>query len=475
VQDKVAATIRTDSPELGADLPPLLALLDMPIDDPPWGRLDARQRHQRMLDAVKRLVLAASRRQPLLLVIEDLHWVDAATQAVLDTLVESLPAARVLLVVTYRPEYRHGWGSKTYYSQVRIDPLAPDGADTVLRRLLGSDPSLHPVVQRLHEQAGGNPFFLEETVRALVETRALIGERGAYRLAHAPDTIRLPSTVEAVLAARIERLPADERELLRWAAVIGTTVPAELLRVAVAWPEATIQRALSRLTAAELLYETRVVPDATYTFKHALTHQAAYDSLPQEERRPVHARVVEAIERTYRDRLAEHVEELAHHALRGELRDKAVDYLRRAGQKAAARSALVEARSWFEQALDRLEDAQRLANRAVEFLPPRSGFAIHAWHLLGDIATHPDRLDAERGEKHYRQALTLAEPSGMRPLVAHCHLGLGKLYRRAGEGSTARAHLATAVTMYREMDMGFWLEKAEGALACSGDASRFPR
>jgi tetratricopeptide (TPR) repeat protein len=304
-----------------------------------------------ILDAVKRLVLLESRHRPVLLVIEDLHWIDAATQAVLETLVESLAGTRVLLVVTYRPECRHGWGSKTYYSQVRIDPLSADGSDALLRWLLGSDPSLHPLVRRLHEQGGGNPFFLEEAVCALVETRVVIGDRGAYRLAQALDTIQVPSSVEAVLAGRIERLPVDGKVLLRSAAVIGRQVPAPLLRAVVTWPEEAIRRELAGLMAAELLYETRIVPDPEYTFKHALTQQVAYDGLLAEERRALHAQVVAAIERTYPDRLAEHVEELAHHAVRGGLHEKAVGYLRQAGLRSTARAAYREAILHLEQAL----------------------------------------------------------------------------------------------------------------------------
>ena len=152
---KVAATIRSEYLELAVDLAPLRALLDMPVDDAAWDRLEGPERHRRTLEAVTHLVLLESRRRPVLLVIEDLHWIDTETQVVLNTLVESLPAAQVLLIVNYRPEYRHEWGTRTYYSQLRIDPLSPDGAQTVLRELLGSDASLRPVMQRLLEQAGG--------------------------------------------------------------------------------------------------------------------------------------------------------------------------------------------------------------------------------------------------------------------------------------------------------------------------------
>ena len=170
---------------------PLLALLDVPVEDAAWQALDPPQRRQRTLDAVKRLLLRESQEQPLLLVFEDLHWIDAETQALLDSLVESLPTARLLLLVNYRPEYQHGWGSKTLLhascGSTRCPPRAPRSCS---QALLGDDPSLAPLKQLLIERTEGNPFFLEESVRTLVETGVLVGERGAYRLAQPLDEHR---------------------------------------------------------------------------------------------------------------------------------------------------------------------------------------------------------------------------------------------------------------------------------------------
>jgi tetratricopeptide (TPR) repeat protein len=580
----------------------------------------------------------------------------------------------------------------------------------------------------------------------LVETKALAGERRRYRLTQPVQAIQVPPTVQAMLASRIDRLAHEEKHLLQVASVIGKDVPFALLQTIAELPDETLRRELDHLQAAEFLDETRFYPEE-YSFKHALTHEVTYGSLLQERRRELHARIVAAIEMLHQDRLGEHIERLAHHALRGELREKAVAYLRQAGLKAAARSALTDARAWFEQALgavealpesrskleqafdirlelrpvlsqvgeirrmlerlreaesvaerlnddrrlgrvcafitnvhsllgeldaahasgvrglriaqalgdpgprilttvfleqahffrgeferavqlatdnlaalpvdctyesfgasvpasvmdrvwlamslshlgrfaeaaeyhaeairlaeptqhpftlgmaychpagtlyplqgdwararsllehgieviraaesivlpfasamassgwvlaqlgeagaalnrtreaeqllerqsasgfvgmrgwvyhslgrsylllDYLYDAQRLAERAVESSPSHHGFAPYGVHLLGDIATHPDRLDGEIGESHYRQALSLAEPRGMRPLVAHCHLGLGKLYRRTDKREQSQEHLATAATMYREMGMTYWLEKAEGEAA----------
>jgi DNA-binding NtrC family response regulator/tetratricopeptide (TPR) repeat protein len=334
-------------------LAPILDLLRvLPLDDA-FRDVDAGQRRKRTHDAVKQLFLAASMAQPLCLIIEDLHWIDSETQQVLDNLVNSITGSRVLLLVNYRPEYQHPWGSKTYYSQVRLDALPVESASELLDVLLGPDVGLAPLKQLLVKR--GNPFFLEETVRMLVETNALAGERGQYRLTHPIQAIQVPPTVHAMLAARIERLPPEDRHLLQLASVVGKDVPLTLLKVVADLPDEALRRGLERLQAAEFVYEARGFPELEYTFKHTLTHDVAYGSLLEHRRRALHAALVGAIERLYADRLDEHLEELAHHARRGDLRDAAFKYLRKAGERAAARSAHGEAIAFFEQALAALQ------------------------------------------------------------------------------------------------------------------------
>ncbi|MBI2179604.1 MAG: hypothetical protein HYU31_02165, partial [Deltaproteobacteria bacterium] len=210
---------------MATTLPAFLALLDVPVDDPMWQALDPLQRRQLTLSAVKRLLLRESQVQPLILLFEDLHWIDSETQAMLESLVESLPTSRLLLLVNYRPEYQHGWANKTYYSQLRLDPLPPESAGEILNSVLGNDHGLQSLKHLLIERTEGNPFFLEESVRTLVETKVLAGERGNYHLEKKLESTQVPDTVQAVLAARIDRLPLEEKHLLQSAAVIGKDVP----------------------------------------------------------------------------------------------------------------------------------------------------------------------------------------------------------------------------------------------------------
>jgi tetratricopeptide (TPR) repeat protein len=354
LQAKVTGQVVTLDPALQDTLPALLALLDALPDDSPFLTLDPPQRRQRTLDALRRAVLRESQEQSLLLVFEDLHWIDSETQALLNSLVESLPTARLLLLVNYRPEYQHSWGSKSYYTQLRLDPLPPVSADALLHALLGDDASLEPLKRLLIARTEGNPFFLEESVRTLVETGVLVGECGAYHLAQALQTIQVPATVQAVLAARIDRLPPEAKRLLQTIAMIGTEVPLPLLQAIAEVPEDAVHRSLAHLQAVELLYERCLFPESAYTFTHALTHEVAYGSLLHERRRALHARIVEAMEGLYADRLAEQMDRLAYHAVRGEVWDKAVAYCQQAGARAWGRAAFREAVAAFEQALQAL-------------------------------------------------------------------------------------------------------------------------
>ena len=274
-------------------MPAFLTLLDVAVDDKQWQNLDPPQRRQRTLDAVKRLLLRESQVQPLLLVIEDLHWIDSETQALLDSLVESLPTARLLLLVNYRPEYQHGWGSKTYYTQLRIDPLPPESAEELLQALLGSDSSLAPLKQLLISRTEGNPFFLEESIRTLMETKFLVGERGSYRLEKTFESTQVPATVQAVLAARIDGFRRMKNVFFSRRLFIGKDVRFVLLQAIADQSEEEINRGLVRLQAAEFLYETSLFPEIEYTFKHALTHEVAYGSVLQERRRVLHMQIVE--------------------------------------------------------------------------------------------------------------------------------------------------------------------------------------
>ena len=351
VRDKVTSRLLTLNPALQATLPTVCALLEVPIEDPLWPALDPHQRRQRTLEALTDLWLGAGEVQPLLLIVENLHWIDAETQAFLDLLVDSLPAPRLLLLVSYRPEYQHSWGSKTYYTQLRLDPLPRPSVQVLLDDLLGDDASLVALKRRLSERTEGNPFFLEESVQTLVETQDLIGEPGAYQLAAPLPSLQVPTTVLAVLAARIDRLPPAEKGVLQAAAVIGRDVPVPLLQAIAGVREEALRGGLTALQAAEFLYETRRFPAPAYAFKHALTQEVAYNSVPAPRRQALHRQIAAAVEALHHERLQEHYERLADHYERGVVWEKALEYLVAAGEKAQHAYASQEALTHYDRAL----------------------------------------------------------------------------------------------------------------------------
>ena len=747
IREKVTGKILTLDAALQDAIPPMLDLLDALDEKHPFQSLDRAQHRQYTYQAVTRLLLSETRVQPVVAVFEDLHWNDALSLGLLNELVGDAKDARLLLVVSYRPEYMDEWRNRPNYRLLHLDPLASESLAELLQALVGPDPSLPTLKSFLVERASGNPFFVEEIVRVLVDTGVLEGARGSYRLARPFSSTEVPPTVQAVLAARIDALPAAEKRLLHQAAVIGHDAPFTLLHAICGLTEDGLRALLDNLQAAEFLYATQLFPDLQYTFMHSLTHNVAYSGVLHERRRNIHARVVDAVEELYADRLGEQVERLAHHAVRAELQEKAVHYLRQAGAKQAARGALQEARTSFEQALDilksvpesgatmeeafevrlelrtvlrqlgevglmlkhlrqaevlaeqlnddvrrcrvcsfltvvlsnlgqvdeaavigarsveiaqhigdlrlsiiagsnlaepyylrgeyeqavgvaagslaalpsqwaheyfgmavppsvfargwlvmsladlgrfqeaiqyeaeairiaevtkhahtigwaqltasklhllkgdwakardllekwinmpgtldvaillpwavtslawtlaqigdasealsrlregeehlkrqevegifvhrgwsyhavargylllgRLDEARRLADRSIESSQRQPNFVAHARCILGDLAIHPEYFDAESAAAHYRAALTLAKPRGMRPLAAHCHFGLGRLHRRTGNPGCARQHLTAAKNMYSEMDMGFWLTQVEAERRCA--------
>jgi class 3 adenylate cyclase/pimeloyl-ACP methyl ester carboxylesterase len=406
LREKVTGKVLTLDEQLKDAIPPLLSLLGALPEDDSLRSLDPPYRRSLVLDALKRLLVRESQRQPLLLVFEDLHWVDAESQTALDMLVNNLPTSRLLLLTNYRPEYNDHWTSKTYYTRLRVDPLPPQDADELLAALLGTDPSLEPLKALLKERTGGNPFFLEESVRTLVEAEALRGERGAYRLVHDLRTMQIPATVQALLAARIDRLPFEEKQLLQSAAVIGTDVPLVLLQEIADLSEDDLRRGLAHLQEGEFLYETRLFPDPEYTFKHALTHDVAYSSLLHERRRLLHRRVGQAIEARYAGRLAECAEMLANQFERGEDWAKAVHYHVRAAEKVKEQHAYQNAVQLCTRALALAANVKIVDEERVWGLVLLGDL----WSLMGDV---------EQANQCYKQAMETTPDTTVRQQIAN--------------------------------------------------------
>jgi class 3 adenylate cyclase/tetratricopeptide (TPR) repeat protein len=354
IRGKVAAgTLELDA-QLRWAIPPFLALGNIPTDDAEWDALEPPERRRRIFAAVTRVVLREAERRPVLVMTENLHWADSETLALIDALVDAIVEARVLLVASYRPEYRPDWREGPHGGEIRLEPLSRISAEALLEEVLGTTPDLRGVARLLVERTGGNAFFLEESVRALIENEVLVGDPGAYRLAKPLATVQIPDRVQAVLAARIDRLPDERKSFLQASSVIGKDLPFSLLKAVSGVPADQVMGNLAELEEAQFLQTTSLYPDLSYSFRHSLTHDVVYSSLLKDQRRSLHARIVDALEALYPDRRPEHVERLAHHALGAELWFEAVAYLQEAAAKAVWRSANREAVTFLEQALGAL-------------------------------------------------------------------------------------------------------------------------
>jgi class 3 adenylate cyclase/predicted ATPase len=353
-REKVAGRITILDRSLEDTLPYLFSLLGIVEGDDPLAQMEGQIRKRRTLEAIKRILLRESLNQPLMVMFEDLHWIDDETQALLNLLADSIGTARILLLVNYRPEYSHAWGNKTYYAQLRLDPLGRESADEMLSALLGDGKDLIPLKRLIIERTEGTPFFMEEIVQALFEDGVLQRD-GTVKLTRSMNTVKVPATVQGVLAARIDRLPAGEKELLQTLAVLGREFPFELVRRVTLKPNDETERMLARLQAGEFIYEQPAAGDVEYTFKHALTQEVAYNALLIERRKLLHERAGEALESLFAGQLDDHLDELVHHYRCSDNIAKAVEYLGRSGQEAILRSGYADAITSLSAGLNLLQ------------------------------------------------------------------------------------------------------------------------
>ncbi len=425
---KIETRISALDPALNDTLPLLYTLMGLHEGPDPLAQMDPQIKRRRMLEAIKRIILRESLNQPIVVIFEDLHWIDGETQALLDLLADGIANARVLLLVNYRPEYRHEWGNKSYYAQLRLDALGRESAGEMLSTLLGEDGDLTPLKRLIIERTEGNPFFIEEMVQTLFDDGALIRD-GQVKIARPLSQLRLPSTVQGILASRIDRLPAEQKELLQTLAVIGRESLLGLLGEVVSRTKAQLERMLGALQAGEFIYEQPTVGDVEYTFKHALTQEVAYNSLLIERRKLLHERIGDAIESIYASSLDDHLAELAHHYSHSDNVTKAVEYLGRTGQQTMQRSAYADAISSLSAAIDllhRLPDTSERIQRELllQLALGPALFAVKGW-------------GAPEAERAYTRARELCERGGDPTELFSALWGLWLVHLMRGELRTA--------------------------------------
>ena len=443
VRAKVAARLRRLDPQLEDAVSAILWVLGLPEGG--FAEMDPGLRRRHVLRAVRRMVTAQGRVQPLVMVLEDMQWADSETQAAMDAVAAAQPPY-TLVAATYRPEYVDRWSRHAGYTQLALSPLEPTAAADMLAALLGEDPGLAPLKHLVAERTGGNPLFLEECVATLVETGALAGERGAYRLTRPVVALEVPATVRATIASRIDRLRYEDKRLLQAASVIGDTVPARLLETVADLPIDEVQHGVDRLQTGGLLDQRALFPELEYGFRHALEHDVTYESLLHERRRTLHARALHAIERAYEGgRLVEQAERLAHHAFLGEVWDRAVEHCRRAGARTLARMASWESVSFFERALT-----------ALGHLPADEAARGLAVDIRGDLHNALVPLGQHaRSVALLREAAALAESLGDRRRLARMLSFESTVHWELGESDEAARVGARALALAEETkDLG---------------------
>jgi tetratricopeptide (TPR) repeat protein len=396
-REKIAGRIAILDRTLESATPYLYSLLGIAEASDPIAQMDAQTRRRGTLDAIKRILLRESLNQPLMVIFEDLHWIDEGTQALLNLLADSIGTAKLLLLVNYRPEYSHQWNSKTYYTQLRLDPLGKESADEMLSALLGDNKDLAPLKRLIIERTEGNPFFMEETVQVLLDEGALV-RNGTVKLTKALGELKIPPTVQAILASRIDRLPADAKELLQTLAVIGREFPISLIGAVVTKSDDELNRLLNDLQLGEFIYEQPAVGDTEYVFKHALTREVAYNSVLMERRKMLHERTGAALEELYGNRIDDRLADLARHFSRGKSAEKAVEYLRRAAEHAISRSGYVEAEWGLSEALQTLASLPSGSDRDRAEIAIQTALASLYSLTKGSTAPEVDRAVSRAAE-----------------------------------------------------------------------------
>jgi predicted ATPase/class 3 adenylate cyclase len=483
-RQKLAMKVDALDQDLQVDFPYLCALLEIDEDREKLAAMDPQLRRTRTHDAVVRLLLSESKRRPFMLIVEDLHWLDDESQALLDLLVASIDSTRILLLVNYRPEYLLRWSDKSNCRRVRLEPLGYSNASEMLEEMLGTSEELAPLRQLLIESTGGTPFFIEESVQALFDEGTITRINGSVELVKPLHSLRIPPTVQAILAARIDRLHNDEKNLLQTLAVLGREFVLSLARVVAGRSEDELERLITNLQLGEFVYEQPSVSDVEYIFKHALTQEVAYNSMLVERRKQLHESVGQAIELLYPNSLEDHVAELAHHFSKSDNRAKAIEYLRRAGVQSLARGALAQATQDLENAARLLRDVppgpsrdqselqvlnalgtayiaargyaapevgptfQRAREICATIGEPQQQFAM----VFGNFAWRIVRGEMDRSRSLANEAISLAETSADSGMWMEALMLLGVTLYYRGDFAGARAQHEQALAQYDDRD-----------------------
>ncbi len=402
-------------------LPPFQELLSLKVYDQEYAQLEPKQKREKTFEAIRDLLVRGSQEQPIVLAVEDLHWIDKTSEEFLDYMIGWLPNTRILLILLYRPEYTHGWGSKSYYSKIGVHQLSAGTSAELLRAILEGGKVAPELRELILGRAAGNPFFMEELTQSLLENGSILKQGDRYVLSAKPSNIRVPDTVQGIIAARMDRLEEGLKRIMQIASVIGREFAFRILH-AITDKQEDLKANLILLQGLEFIYEKRLFPELEYIFRHALTQEVAYDSLLVKRRKEIHERIARAIEGLYAERLEEFYEMLAYHYSKSENVSKACQYLKLSGDKARGNFSTSEGFSFYREAANLLrnqpETSDNIRDR-LEILQAMARQILVLGHLEGSLEI-------------LREGESLAQDLGDRKALAHFQTSIGIYYIISG-------------------------------------------
>ncbi len=435
-RQRMRDTLLNLDPQLLTYLPSFHSLLSLTVEDRRYRHMDPKSKRDLDVEALHSLFVRESRHRPLVLVMEDLHWMDKTSDQFLDLFIGNLVGVPILLLLLYRPEYNHPWGSKSYYQQIGLDQLPALESEALVSAILVGGRVAPELQDLILDRAAGNPLYMEEFTRNLVEKGAIFCEADRYMLRPGVAEIQVPDTIQGIITARLDRLTENLKSTVQVAAVIGRDFAYRILQSVMGLRE-ELRASLINLQGLELIYEKTLFPELEYIFKHAMTQEVAYNSLLVKNRERIHEQIGRSIEELYADRLEEFTIMLAHHYGHSRNPEKGYAYLTRAGLQAQAAFANEEALNYFRKAwslIDKMTDPELQAARRIET-------GVWMAEVLEPLGRFPDALEV-------LTAVTESEDRGKAgPRLARAYFCLGNNHSNLGQWTLARGHLSSAIDL----------------------------
>jgi len=407
-------------------LPPIQDVLSLKAEDEAYLKLEPKRRKEKVFEAIRDLIVRESHEHPLILAIEDLHWIDKTSEEFLNYFTGSLANVKVMLILLHRPEYTHQWGSKSYFTRIGVDQLTLKSSAELVKAILEGGETTPELSDLILDRAGRNPLFMEELTHSLLENGSIQIKDNHYFLTQTPSDLQVPDTIQGIIAARIDRLEENLKKIMQVASVIGREFAFRILQ-AISRMREDLKSQLFNLQGLEFIYEKSLFPELEYVFKHALTQEVAYNSLLSNRRKEIHKRIGGAIEKLYAENLEEFYEVLAYHYSRGEAFEKACQYLKLSGKKATRSHALWEAYAFYKEAVELLQKLPETEEKKKELI-----------EVIRSMRTPLGLLGFPEGSLSFFQlGERLAKELGDAGHLASIYSGMGTYYSHTGDYLTA--------------------------------------